>query len=539
MDCENEDQNNSENLQEYAQILWHWAWLLLLSALLAGLAAFFISNQQARVYQSSTLIMVVSPSGSSYDSTSSLSAGQQLALTYSNTILTGPILDSVSKKLGYVVSKEDITITPVANTSLIKISVIARDAQRASLIANTLVGAFSDQVLTDQSLRYSELEKSLEDQLATVNGQIDETQQKLSVLKTSSDNASASTLLSISQFESQLTQYQQSRNIIVQSYQNVKFAEAQSTSSIIQKDPAVENKIPVQPRPLRTALLAGIVSLLLVAGIVFLIEYLGDSIRDPDEITRKWGVPILGIIVNYQSTPNTLITISQPRSPISESYRSIRTNIQFAGVNQAVKNILVTSASPEDGKTTFVANLANVIAQSERDVLVIDGDLRRPRIHKVFKLSNRLGLSDYFIRSQDQLNGMIKPTDLKRLSVITSGSIPPNPSELLSSGKMMEVLNILGKQFNIIIIDSPPLLAVTDALVLAPKMDGVILVIDPKKTKRAALKHSIDQLRKVNTNLLGVVLNNVKVKQSPYYYNRKYYYGKQYGKYSDEQVDAD
>ncbi|MBA4376795.1 MAG: hypothetical protein C0401_11580, partial [Anaerolinea sp.] len=531
MENEIEERSSLESTLEYAQLLWHWAWLLVLAALIAGAAAYFITDQQPRVYESSTLVMVKGASGSSLDNYSSLSQSQQLATTYSNMMLTNPVLDAVFESLGIPVSAKEITVQPVTNTALLKITVMDYDPERAALIANTLVTVFSEQVLLDQTSRYAELKASLEEELTNLNTQIETTQQKLTTLLA---NPNAGTdpalLLARSQYETALSQYQQSRSYFVQSYQQIKLAEVQSTSSVIQKDPAIPNNIPIQPQPMRSAMLAAIVGFMLAAGTIFLIGFFEDTIRDPEEITRKWGVPVLGLIINYNSTQNTIITMSQPRAPVSEAYRSLRTNLQFAGVNTPLHTLLVTSASPEDGKTSVVANLANVLAQNEREVVAIDADLRRPRIHKVFQLSNRIGLSDYFIRSQDRLIGVVKKTNTKGLCVITSGSLPPNPSELLSSDKMMEVINLLGKHFNTIILDTPPLLAVTDALVLAPRMDGVILVMDPNKTKRGALKHAIEQLRIVNANLLGVVLNNVKVKRSQYYYNHKYYYGKQYGK---------
>ena len=189
-----------------------------------------------------------------------------------------------------------------------------------------------------------------------------------------------------------------------------------------------------------------------------------------------------------------MITVSQPRAPVSESFRSLRTNLQFSSVENPLREILVTSASPSDGKTSIAANLAAVLAQGDREVLVVDSDLRRPRMHKVFQVSNRIGLSDYFIRPEDKLSGVVKRTNIPRLSVITSGSLPPNPSELLGSSKLLEVLKILEKHFDTLIMDTPPLLAVTDALVLAPRMDGVILIMNPRNTKRGALKHAIERV---------------------------------------------
>ena len=153
----------------------------------------------------------------------------------------------------------------------------------------------------------------------------------------------------------------------------------------------------------------------------FPIEFLDDTIRDLEEIVRKWGVPILGTIVSYPHDKDTLITAKQPRSPITEAFRSLRTNLQFASFDLPVHTILVTSPSPEDGKTTVAANLASVIAQGGRTAVVVDADMRRPRLHKLLQISNRNGLSGQFIRYQDHLNGSVKPTEIEGLSALTSG----------------------------------------------------------------------------------------------------------------------
>jgi len=242
----------------------------------------------------------------------------------------------------------------------------------------------------------------------------------------------------------------------------------------------------------------------------------------------------VGVITHYPYNQDQLITVAKPRMPVSEAFRSLRTNLQFSGIDTPLKTVLVTSASPSDGKSSIVANLATVIAQSEKNVVVMDADMRRPTLHKLFKLSNRIGLSDYFIRTPEKMTGVVKKTRVNGLNIITSGSLPPNPSELLSSSKMQDVLSLLEKHFDMVLLDSPPLLAVTDALILAKSVNGVLLVVDPKKTKRGAIRQAIEQLQRLDTRLLGVVLNNIKVKRSSYYYNRDYYYSKQYGRTSED-----
>jgi non-specific protein-tyrosine kinase len=400
------------------------------------------------------------------------------------------------------------------------------------------VTVFASQVVEDQTSRYTDLISNLETELANTDKQIESINTRLAAIPTdeAGNVLNPNDMVTRAQLETSLSQYEQARSYLVSDYQQLKLSEVLSTTTIVQKDPAVADPNPIEPQPMRSALLAALVGFMVSAGIIFLGTFLEDTISDPEEISRKWGVPVLGVISKYESS-SALVTMSQPRAPISEAFRSLRTNLQFASAATPLKTIVVTSPSPEDGKTTVVANLANVVSQNNRKVVLVDADLRKPRIHKILELSNRTGLTDYFLSSQDHLSGVIKKTPSRNLFAITSGNLPPNPSELLGSDRMMEIVNLLAPHFNTIFYDTPPLLAVTDALVLAPRMDGVILVVDPRQTKRGAIKHAIEQLRQVNANLLGVVLNNVKVGRSHYYYNRDYYYGKPYGKAAEAVVE--
>ncbi len=406
---------------------------------------------------------------------------------------------------------------PIINTQLMTVSVQDTDPARAALLANTLVQVFSDQIQADQASRYADSKTSLEDQLASLEQQIKTTSDELAALGTGDTNPSR-----LAQLQTALAQYRSSYASVLQSYEQIKLAQAQSSSGIIQKAPALPPDAPIKPRPVLNAALAAVVGLMLAAGIVFLIEFLDDTLRDPQEITRKWGIPILGMITRYKSNGSPLITIKQPRAPVSEAFRSLRTNLEFAAVDSPLKTILVTSASPQDGKTTVAANLACVIAQGKRSVVLVDADLRRPQIHKQFQLMNRLGLTNKLIQPKGQLYGSLQNTELPALKVITSGSLPPDPSELLGSIKMQELMSSLKDQFDFLIIDTPPVLMVTDAVVLAPRVDGVIIVVKPSVTKRGELHHVIEQMKQVNARVLGVVLNDVDVGRARYYYYRQY-----------------
>lgn len=216
----------------------------------------------------------------------------------------------------------------------------------------------------------------------------------------------------------------------------------------------------------------------------------------------------------------TLITKMNPRSPISEQYRTIRTNLQFASVDKDLSSMMVTSAGPSEGKSLTTANLAVTFAQQEKKVLLIDADLRKPTLHYTFRLDNSLGLSSVLIGDQS-IEQVVRKSDLDNLHLIPSGPIPPNPSELLGSKAMENFLATAKNFYDMVIFDTPPVLAVTDGQILSRLCDGVLLVTRSKQTETDAGKKAVDLLKQVDANLLGAVLNDVEAKHSNYYY----YYG--------------
>ncbi|MED4391752.1 CpsD/CapB family tyrosine-protein kinase [Priestia aryabhattai] len=215
-----------------------------------------------------------------------------------------------------------------------------------------------------------------------------------------------------------------------------------------------------------------------------------------------------------------LLAHNSPKDPVAEQYRTIRTNIQFSNVDQDIKTIVLTSSGAEEGKSTTSANLATVYAQQGLNVLLIDADLRKPTGHYTFRLENHIGLTNVLTR-QSTLAQAVQESEIPHLSVLTSGPIPPNPSELLASTQMAELLKEMKEQFDMIIFDTPPILAVADAQILANQVDGTILVVSSGKTEKDAALKSKELLSNAQGKLLGVVLNNRKVEEGNYYY----YYG--------------
>ncbi|MEQ6376439.1 CpsD/CapB family tyrosine-protein kinase [Bacillaceae bacterium S4-13-56] len=212
-----------------------------------------------------------------------------------------------------------------------------------------------------------------------------------------------------------------------------------------------------------------------------------------------------------------IIANTNPSSPISEQYRTIRTNLQFAAVDKEIKSFIVTSAEPSDGKSITAANMAVVYAQQGKTVLLIDADLRKPTIHFTFRVDNVKGLTNYLVRERS-VQDIITPSRLQNLDLITSGPIPPNPAELLGSKAMTMFLQEVYGAYDIIIFDTPPVLAVADAAILGSHVDGALLVAYSKKTKLEAVKQAKERLEQAHTKILGSVLNGKELKKSHYYY---------------------
>lgn len=216
-----------------------------------------------------------------------------------------------------------------------------------------------------------------------------------------------------------------------------------------------------------------------------------------------------------------LAAASDPKSPIAEAYRTLRTNIQFASIDKELKTLMVTSTGPEEGKSTTISNLAIVTAQSDLNVLLVDADLRKPTIHHTYLVSNQKGLSTV-VAGRDSFDDAISETNIQNLWVIPSGPIPPNPAELLNSVRMNSFIREAKERFDMVLFDAPPVLAVTDAQVLAAKVDGTVLVIKASSTPREQVAKAKTQLMNVKANLLGTVLNSKDMKREGNFY---YYYG--------------
>jgi len=344
----------------------------------------------------------------------------------------------------------------------------------------------------------------------------------------------------LTQLQSTLELYQQLYINLLSSLETIRLARLQNTPNIVQIEFAVAPGGPVRPRPLTNTALAGMVGLMLAAGIVFLIEYLDDTLKTPEDVERALGVPVLGFVAEMQvqkKHAEDVYILRQPRSPVSEAFRSLRTNLEFAAVEKPIRTLLVTSTGPSEGKTTIATNLAAIFSQNKKRVVLLDADLRRPHIHRMFGMANRKGLSNLFISPERMSNiGRVR-NDLPNLLVITSGSPPPNPAELLGSVKMGHILDEISKHVDVAILDTPPSL-VADSQILAARVDAVLFVIQPGVTRTDMARAALESLKRSGARIVGVVMNRIPKNRSYYYGGYKYYssYGRNKKYYSQQET---
>ena len=276
-------------------------------------------------------------------------------------------------------------------------------------------------------------------------------------------------------------------------------------------EPAQLPTRPVSPNVTMNVLLAAAVGFALALGAALLLEYIDDTIKSSDDLNLALGLTTLGSVnrIDGKAYRDKLITSHDPFSPVSESYRMLRTNLQFMTIDQTVQSMMITSPNPGEGKSVTAANLGVIMAQANLKTIIVDADLRRPTLHKAFQVSNLEGLTDLLRSPKAIVSDQLQDTGLEHLQVITSGPLPPNPSEMLSSQRMIDLLQDLKEMADVVIFDSPPVLAVTDAAVLSSRVDGVILVTQAKRTRRNAAKQAIERLEHVGGKVLGCVLNQV------------------------------
>jgi polysaccharide biosynthesis transport protein len=317
--------------------------------------------------------------------------------------------------------------------------------------------------------------------------------------------------------------------LLIKRFKETSLTEEMKTGNIRVVDRAEVPQKPIKPRKQLNLILAIVVGLMGGVGLAFLIEHLDNSIKFPNQVKDELKIPYLGPVpafsgeITQEGVSEELVLVQSPKSTASESFRGIRTGILFSSADVPPQVILVTSAAPGEGKSSCAANIGATLAMAGAKVVILDCDMRRPRLHKIFNCPRETGISSILVGTSP-LSDVVVHTVVENLDMIPCGPIPPNPSEIVGSKKIKQLIDVLRKDYQHILIDSPPITAVTDAVLLSQVSDSVLLVIRAGVTPKPVIQNGIEQLKNVSAHITGAILNGIKTGRDSYYYYQYYYY---------------
>ncbi len=522
-------------IRKYVALLWQWAWLIILGVIIAAGVAYIVSINTTPVYQASASLLIDQAPGASGNTYADVLTIEKISQTYVELLTVSDVLNEVITELNLPIEasrlRSQISASAPVNTQILRITVQDTNPDRAAAIANSTAASFIRYNERTQAARYNEPATNLQLELTTAGNQIEALETQINTLALNEDLSSAQQA-ELSRLETQLREQQSLYNSVFNDLQALRIKSATESNNVLVVESATPNPAPIRPRPLNNTLLAAVVGGMLALGIIFLIDYLDDTVKTPDEVTMDTGLSAIGVVsfIKGEDLHDRLITHSTPRAPVSEAYRVLRTNLEFSSIDDKLRSILITSASPGEGKSTTAANLGTVIAQAGNRVILVDADLRRPSQHKVLQVPNNQGLTTALLDSDTPISYHIQQTKVPGLRIMTSGPLPPNPSELLRSQRMQQVLEELNNEADFVIVDTPPTLTVADASILAPRVNGAVLVLKIASTRRDALIQAQESLHKTGANVLGVVMNQATPGRGGYYNYYYYrYYNYEYG----------
>ncbi len=512
-------------LKDYIRPLRKWWWLIVAATLVAIVSSYMATRQQGAIYRTRTTLMVgtaienPNPNGNEFWLT------QQLANTYADIVKRDNIRAAVMQRLG-LTWLPDYTARVVPNTQLIELAVTDVDPLRAQQVAQGLAGELIGISPTGPGGEDQQRQAFISQQLNDLETKIEQTQSEID--KKQAELANMFSARQIADTQTQITGLQNKKATLQSNYASLlSNTQRGALNSINIIEPAVLPTVPVGPNKGATIMLAAAIGFLLALGAAYLLEYLDDTMKNPDEVQKSLGVTTLGAVPRIEGAApgSELAILSNSQSAATEAYRVLRTNLQFAEVGHPLRTLMVTSPAPGEGKTLTISNLGAVLAQAGRRVILVDADLHKPRLHRVFGLRNNIGLTTALLEEHPDLVGLIQEGPVPNLSVLTSGPLPPNPAELLGASRMRELIAQLLELADIVLVDTPPAVALADAAIMSTQMDGVLLVLDAGHTRREVARRALEALRRVNARIIGTVLNRVSLRGEGYYYYYYYHYG--------------
>jgi capsular exopolysaccharide synthesis family protein len=518
-------------LKQYFDVVRKYLWLILFTTLLATGLAFYVSYTAPPVYRATTTLEIdlgADPLSDPY-SISSARTIESVVQVFAARIQSPALLQEVQAHLGLQIDVEDmISVEQVGATQFMRILAESSNPALAQALAETVARIFIEQEMGQQQARFQDGLAGLEAQIAALEAAIAETQTQILALGSpgvEGEDLSEFARLELARLESQLARDQTRLVVLLSSAEEFRLAMARYTDYITVFSPAELPTEPTESRVLENSLRGAVTGLMVGISLTLLLEYLDDTIKTPEDVKRSLEVGVLGALPQLKGMDGktTMVVAEYPLQPVAEAFRNLRTSIDFSSLDRPARTLLVTSPLPTEGKTFTAANLAVVLAQSGKSVALVDTDLRRPMVHRLAGLSKEPGLTTALL-SPDQRPYVLRSTGIDGLQVVTSGSRAPNPAELLASHRFQEFVSWLTGEVDVVVFDSPPVLAVTDAAVLANLVDGTLLVVDCGETRRPAAMQAVERLTSVGGTVLGVVLNRLSASRNGHYYYY-YYYG--------------
>ena len=517
----NPEVRQETSLRDIWAILRRRKYVVLLTLVVGVAAAVGIVVLQTPQYTSTAQLLFLAQNSSTLSGASNSSGGLttgQLA-TDIQIIQGSPVKSEAAKLLGR--AAPIVTVAEIGTTSVASISVTSPTAALAAKAANAYAKAYiiviNHQYLSSQVAAESSLQK----QLSTINYSIAALTNQLNGTKVSS---------AASSITGQLTGLYSQQAALQQQLNAMQAATSQNSASGQIVQPATVSGKPSSPKKTTDILIGATAGLLLGIGLALLRDNLDDRVRGKDQLEQLVpGIPVLGLIPvigEWRDPKNPyLVAQTHPKSPPTEAYRGLRTSIQFMSLENPTKVLQITSPSAGDGKTTTSANLAWIMAQAGQRVVLVGCDLRRPRIHEFFGLPNDIGFTSVLLGETELGDALLRVPNQSHLQVLPTGPVPPNPSELLSSAKTHEVFKNLSAFADIVIVDSAPVLPVTDAAVLSTHADAILLVVSAGMDRRRDTVRSVEMLNQINAPVVGTVLNRAPETDSYAYYHYHYGYG--------------
>ena len=520
--------------RDYLAILWRRKWVVGLALAVVLTAGIYRSLSQPKAYEAVGQILLTSDGSDESDFQTQIRVLQGQA-----------IRDKVNAALP---DAGEVTGSRIGESRIVNVGVRSREPKRAADAVAAYVNAFIDYRQEERVQQLVAVTEKIRTQISDLSGQIDELSAKYETRTAEIDdralpvtgegeasrairqNDAARARRELDLEVKSVRDNLVSERLLLQSQlRDLNAENALSIPAATVVTPAAVPSGPISPKPVSDAISAAAVGLILGIALAFLFEYVDESIKTKDDVQRSVGttIPVVAtipLVVEWRDkTKPELVSITFPRSSAAEAYRSLRTSVQFAGLEDPINVLAITSPTAGEGKSTVLANLAVAVAAAGRRVVVFDCDLRRPRIHTFFGLSNEIGFTSWII-GRAPLSGAVQEVPgIRRLSLMASGPIPPNPSELLSSRRFPEVVKALQADGALVLIDTPPLLPVTDAAVIARSIDAVFMVTMAGKGTRRHLRHAVEILQRVDAPVSGIVLNGVDADHFAYGFQGAYY----------------